>query len=301
MNQNQRSIPDYLYGIRELLAEAPPEVSFEFFPPQSEKMEQRLWEAVTELAPLHPRFVSVTYGAGGSTRDRTHNTVTRILKETDLTPAAHLTCVAASREEVNEVARRYWEAGVRHIVALRGDPPDGGAFAPHPEGYRYSAELLAGLKQIGDFEISVACFPETHPEAESPEADIDYLKRKIDAGATRAITQYFFDVDAFLRFLERVRAAGITVPIVPGLLPVASYKQLVRFSARCGATVPDWIHRLFEGTDENPALRNMVSIAVTADICRQLSQAGIHEFHFYTLNRAPLTITLCRLLGIFPR
>lgn len=290
---------DTLYGFREVLRDGPPGVSFEFFPPKTDAMEAALWETITALEPLRPQFVSVTYGAGGSTRDRTHATVKRILDETTLTPAAHLTCVAASRDEVNAVARDYWEAGVRHIVALRGDPPAGGAFQAHPDGYQYSAQLVEGLKRIGDFEISVAAFPETHPEAVSPEADIDYLKRKLDAGATRAITQYFFDADVFFRFHERARAAGITAPIVPGLMPIANFTQAVNFSARCGATVPAWVHRLFDGLDDDPALRQSVAAAVMADLCRELMRGGVREFHFYTLNRAALTRAMCRLVGVW--
>ena len=229
---------------------ARPEVSFEFFPPRTEKMEEILWASVKRLEPLGPRFVSVTYGAGGSTRERTHATVARILRETSLVPAAHLTCVGSSRAEVDEVARGYWQAGVRHIVALRGDPPAGAdGYEPHPEGYAYAADLVSGLKRVADFEISVAAFPETHPEAASPAADLDNLKRKIDAGASRAITQYFFDAEIYLEFVARARKAGITVPIVPGILPVTNFAQVVKFSAMCGATVPDWLARLFEGLD----------------------------------------------------
>ncbi len=265
-------------------------------------MEQTLWASIKRLAPLRPRFVSVTYGAGGSTRERTHATVVRILRATTLTPAAHLTCVGATRQEVDEVARRYWEAGVRHIVALRGDPPAGSErYEPHPGGYSYAHDLIAGLKRVADFEISVAAFPETHPEATSPEADLDYLKRKIDAGATRAITQYFFDVDLYLRFIERVRKVGITVPIVPGILPVSNFAQVVNFSAKCGATVPGWLARLFEGLDEDPETRKLVAATVAADQCRLLQDAGVNEFHFYTLNRADLTYAISHILGLRPR
>ena len=245
---------------------ARPEVSFEFFPPKTEKMEEILWTSVKRLEPLGPLFVSVTYGAGGSTRERTHATVARILRETSLVPAAHLTCVGSSRAEVDEVARGYWQAGVRHIVALRGDPPAGAdGYEPHPEGYAYAADLVSGLKRVGDFEISVAAFPETHPEAASPAADLDNLKRKIDAGASRAITQYFFDAEIYLEFVARARKAGITVPIVPGILPVTNFAQVVKFSAMCGATVPDWLARLFEGLDGDTETRKLVAATPKAD------------------------------------
>ena len=274
-------------------------VSFEFFPPRSDKMEQDLWNAVRRLEPLGPRFVSVTYGAGGSTRDRTHNTVARIQEETSLTAAAHLTCVAATRAEVDKVARRYWEAGIRHVVALRGDPPEGQeGYQPHPGGYAFAADLVAGLKRIADFEISVACYPETHPEAATADADIDNLKRKIDAGATRAISQYFFDVELFLRFADRVRAAGIDVPLVPGILPVTNFAQVVKFSAMCGATVPAWMASLFDGLDQDPDTRKLVAATVAAEQCRLLQANGVTEFHFYTLNRADLAFAICHILGL---
>jgi methylenetetrahydrofolate reductase (NADPH) len=274
-------------------------VSFEFFPPKTEKMEQDLWQAVLRLAPLGPRFVSVTYGAGGSTRDRTHSTVVRIQGETPLVAAAHLTCVAASRADIDEVAERYWSAGIRHIVALRGDPPDGTAsYAPHPDGYAQAADLVAGLRRIADFEISVGAYPETHPEAASAASDLDNLKRKIDSGATRAITQYFFEVDVYLRFLERVRAHGITVPIVPGILPVTNFAQVSRFSARCGASVPRWMAELFDGLDGDPDTRRLVAATVAAEQCRLLQANGIDEFHFYTLNRADLVYAICHILGL---
>ena len=265
-------------------------------------MEQTLWASVKRLEPLRPRFVSVTYGAGGSTRERTHATVVRILRESSLVPAAHLTCVGATREEVDAIARRYWQAGVRHIVALRGDPPAGTErYEPHPGGYPCAHDLIAGLKRVADFEISVAAFPETHPEAVSPEADLDYLKRKIDAGASRAITQYFFDVELYLGFIERVRKVGITVPIVPGILPVSNFAQVVNFSAKCGATVPDWLAKLFEGLDEDPETRKLVAATVAADQCRRLQAAGVNEFHFYTLNRADLTYAISHILGLRPQ
>lgn len=277
------------------------QVSFEFFPPRTEAMAETLWQSIKRLEPLAPRFVSVTYGAGGSTRERTHATVRRILKETTLTPAAHLTCVAATREEVDAIARRYWDDGVRHIVALRGDPPDGArTYIPHPDGYAYAADLVAALKRIADFEISVAAYPEVHPEAISAEADLDNLRRKLDAGATRAITQYFFGVEPFLRFLDRVRAAGIDAPVVPGILPVQNFAQVVRFSALCGATVPDWLAALFEGLDNDPETRRLVAATVAAEQCRQLHAHGINEFHFYTLNRADLVYAIAHILGLRP-
>ncbi|NBX03947.1 MAG: methylenetetrahydrofolate reductase [NAD(P)H] [Alphaproteobacteria bacterium] len=276
----------------------PPAVSFEFFPPKTPEMEQKLWQSITQLAPLNPSFVSVTYGAGGSTRERTHYTVGRIIGETKLKPAAHLTCVDASRAEVDEVARAYWDAGVRHIVALRGDSPTGGAYVPYPEGYRYSSELVAGLKKIGDFDISVAAFPEKHPESPSFDADIEYLKQKIDSGATRAITQYFFDVEHYFRLVERVRAAGITIPIVPGILPVGNVAQVKKFSAMCGASVPAWLETLFDGLDADPATRNLVAVTVAAEQCRRLVEFGCDHLHFYTLNRADLSAAICRILGL---
>ncbi len=290
---------------RELIAALPlprdVTVSFEFFPPKDEKMEQSLWACVERLAPVHPAFVSVTYGAGGSTRERTHSTVRKIQHDTGLQVAAHLTCVGASRDEVDEVASGYWEDGIRHIVALRGDPPEGSAgYEPHPQGYAYAADLVAGLKRVADFEISVACYPETHPEAASPAADLDNLKRKIDAGATRAISQYFFDISSFLRFLERARAAGITVPIVPGILPVTNFRTVLKFSAMCGAAVPDWMRGLFDGLDDDPGTRKLVAALVAAEQCRALNAEGIGQFHFYTLNRADLSYAICHVLGVRP-
>ena len=274
-------------------------VSFEFFPPKTEKMEEALWQAVRRLEPLSPRFVSVTYGAGGSTRERTHATVVRLLQDTQLTPAAHLTCVGATRDEVDEVARIYWQAGIRHIVALRGDSPNGtGSYTHHPGGYAYAADLVAGLKRIGDFEISVAAYPEMHPEALSAAADLDNLKRKVDAGATRAITQYFFDPEVYLRFLDRARAAGIDLPIVPGILPVTNFAQVVKFSGACGASVPAWLAHLFEGLDEDVDTRKLVAATVAARQCLALHKAGVREFHFYTLNRADLVYAICHILGV---
>jgi methylenetetrahydrofolate reductase (NADPH) len=301
------SLPDWLRGPRyaglpHMSANAaPPALSFEFFPPRTEALEAQLWACIRRLEPLAPRFVSVTYGAGGSTRERTHQTVTRIVAETGLTPAAHLTCVAATREEVDEVARRYWESGVRHIVALRGDAPTGGAYEPHPGGYAYAADLVAGLKRIGDFDISVAAYPETHPAALSADADLDNLKRKLDAGATRAITQYFFDTDTYLRFLDRCLAAGITAPIVPGIMPVSNFAQAAKFSAMCGTSVPGWLAAMFEGTDEDSETRRMVGAIVAAEQVRLLRANGIDQFHFYTLNRPDLTYAIAHILGVRPK
>jgi methylenetetrahydrofolate reductase (NADPH) len=278
------------------------QVSFEFFPPKTEAMEQSLWTAIERLAPLAPRFVSVTYGAGGSTRERTHATVTRIKSETALEPAAHLTCVAATKGEVDEVARQYWDAGIRHIVALRGDaPPGGSGYAPHPGGYAFAAELVAGLARVAPFEISVAAYPETHPEARSADADLDNLKRKLSAGACRAITQYFFGAEPYLRFRDRARRAGIDVPIVPGILPVTNFATVKKFSAACGATVPDSMAALFEGLDEDPETRKLVAATVAAEQVRALQAEGVNEFHFYTLNRADLAYAICHILGVRPR
>ena len=277
------------------------QVSYEFFPPKTEKMEQTLWASIKRLEPLAPRFVSVTYGAGGTTRERTHSTVARIQSETSLKAAAHLTCVGATSEEVDAVARNYWETGIRHIVALRGDPPEGeAAYAPHPGGYAYAADLVAGLRRVADFEISVAAYPETHPEAHSADSDLDNLKRKIDAGAARAITQYFFDVDVYLRFVDRVRARGITVPIVPGILPVVNFAQVVKFSAMCGTAVPQWMADMFDGLDDDPETRKLVAATVAAEQCRLLQANGVDEFHFYTLNRADLAFAISHILGLRP-
>lgn len=278
----------------------PPLLSFEFFPPKTEALEQQLWACIQRLAPLRPRFVSVTYGAGGSTHERTHATVARLARETELVPAAHLTCIGATREEVDEVARGYWDAGVRHIVALRGDPPAGTAYAPHPGGYTFADELVAGLRRIGDFEISVAAYPETHPAASSARDDLDNLKRKLDAGATRAITQYFFDTGTYLRFLDRCLAAGITAPIVPGIMPVSNFAQAARFSAMCGTSVPDWLAHMFEGTGEDAEVRRMVGAIVAAEQVRTLQANGVDEFHFYTLNRPELTYAIAHILGVRP-
>jgi methylenetetrahydrofolate reductase (NADPH) len=276
-------------------------VSFEFFPPKSEKMEEQLWDAVTQLKPLGPSFVSVTYGAGGSTRERTHATVARIIAEAQLPAAAHLTCVAASKAEIREVAEQYWEAGVRHIVALRGDAGEPGApFTPHPEGYASAAELVAGLKAIAGFEISVAAYPETHPDAHSPQDDIDNLKRKLDAGATRAISQFFFSAETFFAFRDQCAAAGIDAPILPGILPVTNVAQARKFAAACGAAIPAWMDGLFEGLDERPAARHLVAATVAAELCRRLYAGGVRDFHFYTLNRPELAYAICHLLGKRP-
>ena len=276
-------------------------VSFEFFPPKTEKMEEQLWSAIQTLTPLAPKFVSVTYGAGGSTRERTHSTVARIAKETPLSAAAHLTCVAASRAEIDEVADAYWEAGVRHIVALRGDPPEAGAkFQPHAEGYSGAAELVEGLMKRHPFEISVAAYPETHPDAQSARSDIDNLKRKLDAGATRAITQFFFEPDTFFRFRDTVAAAGIDAEIIPGIMPVSNFAAVQRMSAMCNTDVPGWMGKLFEGLDDLPAARHLVSATLAADLCRKLYAGGVRDFHFYTLNRAELSYAICHLLGLRP-
>jgi len=279
------------------------QVSFEFFPPKTEEMERNLWEAVERLAPLHPNFVSVTYGAGGSTRERTHTTVRRILKETALTPAAHLTCVAATKTEIDSVIRAYWDSGVRHIVALRGDPTGGvgDRYAPHPGGYATSAELVAGIKRAGDIEVSVSAYPEKHPDSPNVEADIDMLKAKVDAGATRAITQFFFDNDLYFRYLDRVRARGIEVPVVPGILPVQNFKQTVSFAARCGASVPRWLAERFDGLDDDVATRKLIAAAVAAEQAFDLVDQGVTDFHFYTMNRADLVYAVCHLLGLRPQ
>src|SRR4051794_10906896 len=278
-----------------------PKLSFEFFPPRTEALEQQLWACIKRLEPLAPRFVSVTYGAGGSTQARTHAIVSRIARETSLVPAAHLTCVGATREDVDVVARGYWEAGVRHIVALRGDPPPGSTYEPHPGGYPFAVDLVAGLKKVADFEISVAAYPEVHPAASSPMGDLENLKRKLDAGATRAITQYFFDTSSYLRFLDLCLAAGITAPIVPGIMPVSNFSQAVRFSDMCGASVPAWMGRLFEGTEDDPETRRMMGMVIAAEQVRLLQANGVDEFHFYTLNRPDLTYAIAHVLGVRAR
>ena len=274
-------------------------VSFEFFPPKTDAMNETLWRSIQMLAPLDPTFVSVTYGAGGSTRERTHQTVARIVQETGLAAAAHLTCVDASRAEIDKIARGYWDAGVRHIVALRGDPPEEGRdYAPHPDGYADAADLVAGLKRLAPFEISVACYPEVHPQADCPDSDLDNLKRKIDAGATRAISQFFFSADNFFRFRDRAAAAGIEAEIVPGILPVSNVAQTRKFAGMCGAQIPGWMDRMFEGLDSLPAARQLIAATVAAELCGQLYAGGVRNFHFYTLNRAELAYAICHLLGV---
>ncbi|MDK2768588.1 MAG: methylenetetrahydrofolate reductase [Sphingomonas sp.] len=278
------------------------DVSFEFFPPKTEAMEKTLWESVETLSPFDPRFVSVTYGAGGTTRERTHNTVARIARETPIAVAAHLTCVDATKAEIDAVAEEYWAAGVRHIVALRGDPPRAGEkYATHPGGYENAADLVAGLRKLHPFEISVAAYPECHPDSPDAAHDLDNLKRKIDAGANRAITQFFFEADTFLRFRDAAAAAGIDAEIVPGIMPVMSFAAVQKMSAMCGTAVPGWMERLFDGLDDRPAARQLVSATLAAELCRNLYAGGVRQFHFYTLNRAELSYAICHLLGVRPR
>jgi len=278
-----------------------PQVSFEFFPPNTPTMEDTLWQSIQRLAPLRPSFVSVTYGADGSTRDRTHRIVSRIIRETGLRAAPHLTCVGATKQEVNEIAARYRAEGIRDIVALRGDPPaDAERYEPHPGGYEYAADLVTGLHELADFEISVAAYPEVHPDAPSAQFDLDNLKRKLDAGATRAITQFFFDTDNFLRFRDQCVAAGITASIVPGVLPINKFPQFLRFAGACGARVPQWLHERFEGLDDDEETRRMISASIAIDMVQKMQAEGIGEFHFYTLNRAELTYAICHALGIRP-
>lgn len=276
-------------------------VSFEFFPPKTPKMEETLWDAVTTLSPLGPRFVSVTYGAGGSTRERTHATVARIQRETRIPAAAHLTCVEASREEIDAVANEYWAAGVRHIVALRGDPPRAGErYSPPADGYANAAELVAGLRRLHPFDISVAAYPEAHPDSEHQAADLDNLKRKLDAGATRAITQFFFEAETFFRFRDAAAAAGIDAEIVPGIMPVSNFASVTRMAGMCGTDVPAWMGRLFDGLDDHPAARQLIAATLAAELCRKLYAGGVRHFHFYTLNRAELSYAICHLLGLRP-
>ena len=278
-----------------------PRVSFEFFPPKTAEMAETLWQSVEHLSSLGPAFVSVTYGADGSTRERTHAVVRRLLKETDLTPVPHLTCIGASKAEIDDIARSYWEEGVRHIVALRGDPQHGADhYEPHPGGYAYAADLVAGLKEIADFEISVAAYPEVHPEAPSADFDLMNLKRKIDAGASSAITQFFFDVGDFLRFRDRCEAAGIDAELIPGILPITRFPQLARFAAACGASVPRWLERRFEGLDDDAQTRSMIAANTAIEQITQLQQHGVDEFHFYTLNRSQLTYAICHAIGLRP-
>jgi methylenetetrahydrofolate reductase (NADPH) len=278
------------------------QVSFEFFPPKSAEMEKTLWASIARLAPLKPRFVSVTYGAGGSTRERTHGTIARMLRETALVPAAHLTCVGATKAETDEVVQDYWNEGVRHIVALRGDPVTGAGtkYEPHPGGYEGSPELIAGIKQVGNFEVSVSAYPEKHPDSPSAEAELELLKRKVDAGATRAITQFFFGNDLYFRYLDRVRAAGIDIPIVPGIIPVMNFAQVRKFAEMCGAHVPNALAERFAGLENDPETRKLVAATVAAEQVDDLRQRGVNEFHFYTLNRSELVFAICHLLGIRP-
>jgi methylenetetrahydrofolate reductase (NADPH) len=275
-------------------------VSFEFFPPKTDKLEGQLWEAIGKLAPLQPRFVSVTYGAGGTTRDRTHRTVARIVKETTLSAAAHLTCVAATRAEVDAVLRDYWDAGVRHIVALRGDPPGGagGAYHPHPDGYAYAADLVAGARRVAPFEISVAVYPDRHPDSADWRVEIDNFKRKLDAGAVRGVSNFFVDSDAFLRLRDRVADAGIAAPLVPGVMPVTNFNGFKKMAAVGGVSVPNWFARLFEGLDDDPETRRLVAASTSAELCARLIAEGVEDFHFYTLNRADLTLAICRMIGV---
>jgi methylenetetrahydrofolate reductase (NADPH) len=279
----------------------PVSVSFEFFPPADEAMEKTLWESIRYLEPLHPRFVSVTYGADGSTRERTHNVVSRVQKETQLNCVPHLTCIGASRGEVLDIARKYWDQGIRHIVALRGDAPAGTVkYEPRADGFAYAADLVSGLKTVGDFEISVAAYPEKHPEAPSAEFDLDVLKRKIDAGATRAITQFFYDTELFLRFRDVCAAKGIDAPLVPGILPITRFPQVTRFAKRCGASIPEWLEHRFDGLEENPETRKLISAAVAIEQVHMLQRHGVDQFHFYTLNRSELTYAICHALGVRP-
>ncbi|MDA0996747.1 MAG: methylenetetrahydrofolate reductase [NAD(P)H] [Proteobacteria bacterium] len=274
-------------------------VSFEFFPPTTDAAVVNLWASIQRLAPLRPAYVSVTYGAGGTTRERTHATVVRIRRETEMEPAAHLTCIGASKTDIDAVAQSYWDAGIRHIVTLRGDAPEGaGTYTPHPDGYAFAADLVAGLKRVAPFEISVAAYPETHPEAKSPADDLDNLKRKVDAGAARAITQFFFNPEVFLRFLDRVRAAGITIPVIPGIMPVTNFRQTAKFAIACGASVPLWMYDLFEGLDEDPITRQLVAASVAAEQCRVLHASGVDAFHFYTMNKADLCYAICHVMGV---
>lgn len=279
-----------------------PRVSFEFFPPKTDEAEASLWKAIQRLAPLNPAFVSVTYGAGGSTRERTHRTVERILNETDLRPAAHLTCVDADRDEVDAVIEGYKAAGVRHIVALRGDPPGGvgigGAYQPRADGYANATELTRAISRIGGFDITVGAYPEGHPESPSIDHDIAVLKAKVDAGATRAVSQFFFDMDAFLRFRDRVRAAGVTIPLIPGVMPVSNFAGLQRMCGSCGTSIPNWLAAHFDGLDGDPETRKLIAASVAAETCARLQEEGFQDFHFYTLNRADLVYAICRVLGV---
>ena len=276
-------------------------VSFEFFPPADVAMEATLWCSLERLAPLAPCFVSVTYGADGSTRERTHSVVSRIQRQTQLTGAPHLTCVGATRHEILEIARAYWDEGIRHLVALRGDPPHGqGAYRPHPDGFAFAADLVAGLRALAPFDISVAAYPEVHPEASSAAADLENLKRKIDAGATRAITQFFYDIGVFLRFRDRCAAVGIDAPLVPGILPITRFPQVLRFARTCGASIPSWLHERFDGLENDAETRRLIAAAVAIEQVEELRRHGVREFHFYTLNRSELTYAICHALGVRP-
>jgi methylenetetrahydrofolate reductase (NADPH) len=274
--------------------------SFEFFPPKSDKMAETLWNTVQRLEPLSPSFVSVTYGAGGSTRERTHKTVERILKETDLAPAAHLTCVGSPRSEVDAIVKDYWDLGVRHLVALRGDPLEGigSRYVPHDEGYAYATDLVAGIKKIANFDISVSGYPERHPESGTWQKEIDNLKRKVDAGADRIITQYFFDNDLFDEYLERIAGAGINIPVIPGILPIHNFEQTMVFSAKCGTSIPQWLARRFAGLSNDPETRKLVGVSIACEQVMDLVDRGINDFHFYTMNRADLTYAICHMLGM---
>ena len=277
-------------------------ISYEFFPPKTPEMEMQLWETVNRLAALSPHFVSVTYGAGGSTRERTHHLVTRIARETMMKPAAHLTCVSATREEICDILTAYWDVGVRHIVALRGDPPTGvgDKFRPAQNGYASSTELVTGIRKLHDFEISVSTYPEGHPESRSIEQDLDALEAKIDAGATRAITQFFFDNDVYFRFLDRARARGVKIPIVPGIMPIRNFRQVAGFAQKAGASVPRWGAERFDGLDDDPQTRALVAAATAVEQVMGLARAGVEEFHFYTNNRADMVFAICHLLGVRP-
>jgi methylenetetrahydrofolate reductase (NADPH) len=282
-------------------APSPIRVSFEFFPPADPAMAATLWKSIERLAALAPEFVSVTYGADGSTRERTHDVVARIQRETRLTGAPHLTCIGAARGEILDIARGYWDEGIRHLVALRGDPPQGeGPYQPHPQGFAYAADLVAGLKRVAPFELSVAAYPEVHPEARSAAADLDNLRRKVDAGASRAITQFFYDTALFLRFRDRCAATGISVPVVPGILPITRFPQVLRFAARCGASIPPWLHERFSGLDADDETRRLLAASVAIEQVESLKRHGVREFHFYTLNRAELSYAICHALGLRP-
>ncbi len=282
-----------------MISKRAPSVSFEFFPPNTDAMQETLWQSIERLASLRPRFVSVTYGADGSTRERTHAAVARIIKETTLTPAPHLTCIDASRGEIDEIAQEYWNMGVRHLVALRGDAPKAsGSYVPHADGYAYASDLVAGLRRVADFDVSVAAYPEVHPEAESAAFDLDNLKSKLDAGATRAITQFFFDTDVFLRFRDDCAKAGIESAIVPGILPITRFPQMERFANMCGTAIPAALRHRFDGLDDDAETRQMISASVAIEQVRHLESEGIEDFHFYTLNRSELTYAICHALGV---